>query len=152
MGKGQRSEATKHEESVQEESSSDFGRKRSPADDESIQRADAETNNAWKRAAKRASATCAQELENFLGPATGTSSTTSLIAAAETGLAESRGTLETITVSELQQTHVVIFCHLQKKSRKKQLHLLGSLRDFMEVFFDVTSETRVHVRTVNGND
>ena len=79
-----------------------------------IRRADAGVEKALKRAralearreVKGASATSAQELES-LDPKTGTSSAAALMVEAETVLAETRETLEGLTVSGLQKTHTL---------------------------------------------
>ena len=157
------------EEPMQQEPSSGSGRKPSPSDDEAMRRADAEAEKCLKRArvleerraAKRASATSAQEMEESLDPATRTSSAAALMVVAEAVLAGTRETLEALTVSALQKTLAVIhraeataegFCQAHKdmavttreKARKKQLDFLESVQIFEEVYAgDVPLETRV---------
>ena len=92
--------------------SSSFGSKRSRADDETIRRRRKGRERlgmcTTEGAAKRASATFVHELEEPLGPATGTSSSEAAPLVAEAVLAETRETVEVLQVSALQQQHSVI--------------------------------------------
>ena len=138
-----------------QEPSSGSGVKRSNV--EAIRRADAEAEKALKRAkvleerraAKRASTTPIDELEESATNAEVTAE--SLMIAAEAVLTETRETIEALTVSALQQTHEMShrpemtaesFFQAQKdktvtskeQARQKQLDFEESMKVFEEVY------------------
>ena len=126
---------------------------------EAIRRADAEAEKALKRAivlegqraAKRASATPMDKLEESATNAEVTAE--SLMIAADAVLTETRETIEALTVSALQQAHEM--CHRpettaesffqahkdmtvtsKEQARQKQLNFLESMKVFEEVYED----------------
>ena len=126
---------------------------------EAIRRADTEAEKALKlaklqeerRAAKRASATPMDELEESAMNAE--KSAEAMMIAAEAVLTETRETIEALTVSALQQAHEMShrlettaenFFHAHKdmtvtskeQARQKQLDFLESMRVFEEVYED----------------
>ena len=109
-----------------------------------------------RRAAKRASATSVPELDEAKEAETETSSSAAaLMVAAEAVLAETRETLEALTVSALQQTHAMIHrtettaegffqtATTREQARKKQLDVLESMKVYEVYADDVPSGTRV---------
>ena len=140
-----------------QEPSSGSGVKRSNL--EAIRRADAEAEKALKRAkvleerraAKRASATPMDELEESATNAE--VSAESLMIAAEAVLTETRETIEALTVSALQQAHEMsnrpettaesffqahkdMTVTSKEQARQKQLDFLESMKVFEEVYED----------------
>ena len=140
-----------------QEPSSGSGVKRSNL--EAIRRADTEAENAMKRAkmleerraAKRASATPMDELEE--SPTNAEISAEAMMVAGEAVLTETREIIEALTVSALQQTHemnhrpettVESFFQAHKdmtvtskeQARLKQLDFLESMKVFEEVYED----------------
>ena len=151
-----------------QEPSSGSGIKRS--DVEAI-RADAEAEKTLKRAkvleerraAKRASATPMDELEE-------SATAESLMITAEAALTETRETIETLTVSVLQQAHEMshrpettaesffqahkdMTVTSKEQARQKQLDFRESMKVFEEVYEDElpAGNTR-HVRSLGGHD
>ena len=126
---------------------------------EAIRRADAEAEKAVKRAqlqeegraAKRESATPMDELEESAKNAE--VSAEAMMVAAEAVLAETRETIDALTVSALQQTHELShrpettaesFCQAHKdmtvtskeQARQKQLDFLENMKVFEELYED----------------
>ena len=161
-------EAKRHKDDalpMEQEPSSSSGVKRSNV--EAIRRADAEAEKAVKRAkmleerraAKRASATPMDELEESATNAEVTAE--SLMIAAEAILTETRETVEALTVSALQQAHEMshrpettaesffqahkdMTVTTKEQARKKQLDFLESMQVYEEVYVDdLPSGTRV---------
>ena len=140
-----------------QEPSSGSGVKRSNL--EAIRRADAEAEKALKRAkvlqerraAKRASATPMDELEESATNAE--TSAEAMLVAAEAVLTETRETIEALTVSALQQAHEMshrpettaesffqahkdMTVTSKEQARQKQLVFLESMKVFAEVYED----------------
>ena len=121
---------------------------------EAIRRADAEAEKALKRAklheerraAKRASATPLNELEESAMSDGAEKSAEAMMVAAEGVLTETRGTSEALTVSTLQQAqrraesffqaHKDMTVTSKEQARQQQLDFLETMKVFEEVYED----------------